>query len=141
MSDTFPTPEGAAGAVLDRLAARDRGTLLSLAVDEDEFRELVWPELPSARPEVNLPVEYAWGRLSQNSRLHLARTLAAHGGRRYTLVAVRFGDQPQQYASFTVHPEAELDVRDVTGAVMTLRLFGSLLERDGHWKVFSYVVD
>ena len=31
--------------------------------------------------------------------------------------------------------------RDETGAMTELRLFGSIIEKDGGWKVFSYVVD
>ena len=45
------------------------------------------------------------------------------------------------WAGFTVHRETELVVRDPSGAPRTVRLFGSLLEREGRWKVFSYVVD
>jgi hypothetical protein len=40
-----------------------------------------------------------------------------------------------------VHRDAELVVRDADGATRAVRLFGSLIEQDGAWKVFSYVAD
>jgi hypothetical protein len=141
LSDTFDSKEAAVRAVLDGIAARDSDRLLSLAIERHEFRQVVWPELPSSRPEVNLPVDFAWGQLHQNSRSQLAYTLAEHGGRRYSLVAVRFRGASTRHATFTVHRETEVEVRDPSGATRTLGLFGSMLERDGQWKVFSYVVD
>ena len=141
LSRTFESPEQAARAVLDGVAARNADALLDLAVDEHEFRQIVWPELPSSRPEVGLPAEYAWGRLTLNSRSQLSMTLAEHGGRRYDLIAVKFRGDTTRHETYTVHRETELVVRDASGATQTVQLFGSLLERDGQWKIFSYVVD
>lgn len=141
LSDTFASPEAAARAVLDGIAARDADRLLDLALDEHEFRRVVWPELPSSRPETGLPVEYAWGALHQNSRAQLSLTLAAHGGRRYELVAIAFRGETTRHDTYTVHRETELLVRHASGATRTVRVFGSLLERGGTWKIFSYVVD
>ena len=141
LAQTFDSAEAAARAVLEALAARDIGTLAHLAVTEHEFREIIWPELPSSRPEINLPVAYAWGTLAQNSQGSLASTLAAHGGRRYTLVTLRVTGRSTRYDTFTVHRDVALDVTDDAGVRRQVRVFGSLLERNGRWKVFSFVTD
>jgi len=141
LAQTFDSAEAAASAVLRALAARDIGTLRDLTVTEHEFREIVWPELPSSRPEVNLPVAYAWGTLAQNSQGSLASTIATHGGRRYTLVNVRVTGRSTPYDTFTVHRDVALDVTDEAGVGRQIRVFGSLLEREGRWKIFSYVTD
>ena len=120
---------------------RDVTALNGLALDEQEFREHVWPELPAARPERNLPFSYVWGDLHQKSGESLTRTLAQHGGRRYTLVAVRFGGETSRYPTYAVHRETILQVRDEAGTHADLRLFGSAIQKDGLWKVFSYVAD
>ena len=39
------------------------------------------------------------------------------------------------------HRETTLRVRDDSGMELDLRVFGSMLEQGGVWKVFSYVVD
>lgn len=141
LAQTFESPEAAAVAVTQALARRDRETLRGLALSEPEFRTVVWPELPSSRPDVNLPVAYAWGTLNQTSLASLAATLAAHGGRRYTVARVEFAGGTTRYASFAVHRKARLIVRGEDGTEQRLTLFGSLLERDGRFKIFSYVTD
>lgn len=141
LGHTFESAEAAARAVLDAVARQDAARLQQLPLDEHEFRVVVWPELPSSRPEANLPLAYAWQTLRQNSQGHLARLLAEHGGRRYDLTDLRVRGESTHYPGFTVHRKPEIGVRDAAGGTHRLRLFGSLLERHGRWKVFSYVVD
>jgi hypothetical protein len=141
LAHTYPSPEALAAAVLDGVARRDRPLLHGLALSEREFRDHVWPELPAARPERNLPFSYVWGDLRQKSEASLAQMLAGHGGRRYELVSVGFAGGKSPYRRYTVHRRTVLTVKDDRGVQVDLRLFGSSLEQDGAWKVFSYVVD
>ena len=141
LSNTYPSPEALAAAVISAVERRDATVLRGLALNEPEFREHVWPELPASRPERNLPFSYVWGDLHQKSEAGLGETLAKHGGRHYTLVAVTFCGEPTRYPTYSVHRETVLKVRDERGAEADLRLFGSGLEKDSTWKVFSYVVD
>ena len=138
---TFSSPEALGDAVLAALADRDADTLSRLALDELEFRTAVWPELPSGRPERGVPFDYAWGDLHQKSTNSLRRLLARYGGERYELVAVAFAGETTPYRTYRVHRETVLDVRDEEGNDLTVSLFGSILERDGEFKLFSYVVD
>ena len=138
---TFESPEAVAEAVLDALAADDGPALLALALTEMEFRTFVWPELPSSRPERGLPFEYAWGDLHQKSTNELRRLVAGAGGRRYELLDMTFDGESTPYETFTVHRESRLKVRDPEGIERDVRLFGSVLQRGGEYKLFSYVVD
>jgi len=135
------SPEAAATAVVNALAAMDLDALRALPLSEHEFRTVVWPELPSSRPEVNLPVEYAWGTLNQNSLASLSSTFGAEAGRVYTVVRVDFKGETTRYSTFAVHREAHVVVRGADGTEQRVALFGSLLERDGQYKIFSYVTD
>ena len=140
LSDTYQSPQALAAAVLEGLEQRDRARLERLALSEEEFREQVWPSLPAARPERNLPLSYVWGDLHQKSQGALTQALQAHGGRRYELVGVDFSDRTD-YGAYRVHREASLRVRDANGGATTIRVCGSMIEKGGAWKVFSYVVD
>jgi hypothetical protein len=140
LQNTRVSAEQVAAAVLDALARTDRPALEALALNDAEFRAHVWPELPASRPERNLPYSYVWGDLHQKSQIGLSQTLAAHGGVRYELISVRFGGQTK-YPSAVVHRAAIMRVRDTSGAERELRVSGSMIEKDGAWKVFSYVVD
>lgn len=141
LTNAHPTVEALAGAVLRAVERRDAVALRALALSEAEFREHAWPELPASRPERNLPLSYVWGDLHQKSEASLKETLAREGGRTSTLVSVRFDGEATAYPSYTVRRETVMTLRDPDGTTREARLFGSSFEKDGAWKVFSYVVD
>lgn len=130
-----------ASAVLDAIERQDATMLRDLALSEQEFRDHVWPDLPAAQPERNLPISYVWGDLRQKSQAGLASILTKHGGHRYELVGVRFDGASTRYTTCEVHRDTVLTVRDERGMQQDLKLFGSSVEQDGRWKVFSFVVD
>ncbi len=144
-SSSLPNAHGSAEslaqAVLDALKREDINSLNTLTLNEQEFREHVWPELPAARPERNLPFSYVWGDLHQKSNARLRATLAKHGGNKYELVSIRFTGETTRHQSYRVHRDSELTVRDNEGREQQVRLFGSVLEKNGRFKIFSYVVD
>ncbi len=140
LTNTRDSPEALAEAVLDALARRDRSALDALVLSEEEFRDHVWPALPAARPERNLPLSYVWGDLRQKSESALSGTLREKGGQRYDLQRISFAGMTE-YPKNRVHRGAVLRVVDSLGQESDLRVCGSMLEQDGAWKVFSYVVD
>jgi hypothetical protein len=138
LANTRPSAGSLASAVLDALARRDRTALEALALSEAEFRDHVWPRLPAARPERNLPFSYVWGDLHQKSVLTLNGVMEREGGTRYELLDVRF-DGATDYGTYRVHRESTFRVRASDGAEVDLRVCGSMIEQAGAWKVFSYV--
>jgi hypothetical protein len=139
LANTERSPEALATSVLQAVARNDRARLEVLALNETEFRDHVWPDLPAARPERNLPFSYVWGDLRQKSEISLSRTLKQQTGKQYTLKSVTFAGSTA-YAHYDVHRDATFHVSDASGAETDLRVCGSMIEKDG-WKVFSYVVD
>jgi hypothetical protein len=140
LAHTHASSSDVARALLQAVADNDRAAFEALAVDEREFRDHVWPQLPASRPERNLPFSYVWGDLKQKSDASLSRVLAEHSGRQYELVGVEF-DGDTDYTTYRVHREASFRVRDKSGADTTVRVCGSMIVKDGRWKVFSYVID
>lgn len=141
LADAAPSSEALAAAVLDALADADADRLAALALDDREFREVVWPHLPASRPERGVPASYAWADLHQKSSNALRRLVARRGGHRFTLLAVDHDSETTDYGAFRVHRETRLRVRDETGREIDVRFYGSTLARDGEYKVFSFVVD
>jgi hypothetical protein len=141
LANTHPSADALAREVLSALAQQDASRLKALALNEEEFRGSVWPALPAARPERNLPFSYVWGELRQKSDARLQDRLAAHRGQSYELREVIFSGGATKYAGFTVHRDALLVVRDSTGVEHQIRPFGSAIEKDGRWKVFSFNAD
>ena len=141
LADAQPSSEALAGAVLDALAAADHDRLAALALDGREFRDVVWPELPSSRPERGVPVSYAWADLRQKSANALRRLVDRWGGRRFTLLGVAYDGETTDHPTFRVHRETRLRVLDEDGREMEVHFYGSTLARGDEYKVFSFVVD
>lgn len=141
LSGGAATPQELAAQVLAAFAAGDRARLVEMGLSEDEFRRNVWPHLPAARPERNLPFDYVWGDLRQKSLNSLDQALARVRGETLALQAISFRGDTSQYGTATIRRESVLVVRGSDGTVREVRLFGSLIEQGGRCKVFSYVTD
>ena len=140
LANTRSSAADLAQAILDGVSAKDINRLRLLGLSEDEFREIVWPSLPAARPERNLPFSYVWGDLEQKSQQSLRVIVMEHGGTQYQLEDVRFAGPPRDYGAFRVYSDARFVVRGETGAA-ELRLCGSFIEKGGVWKAFSFAID
>lgn len=138
-SNSFSSPEALAAAALDAIAANDEPRLARLALSETELRDTVWPALPASGEQVGMPWHYFWREHAQRNSGYLKTLLAKHGGKGYGLASVSF-DGRATHGDVTVHREPALDLRTASGA-QRLRLFGSMVERGGQWKLYSYVVD
>jgi hypothetical protein len=136
----YESKDAAVTAFLQALAARDRDTLAAQVVSQSEFLKHIWPALPASRPDVGMPPERAWADQAQRNANFLAQTMGEHGGKRYELVAASFDGPSTTYGGFTIHPKTTLDIRDEFG-VREVRLFGSMIESGGRWKIYSFVVD
>jgi hypothetical protein len=141
LPNSHESVESLGRAVLAAVERHDADALRALALDRIEFTEHVWAELPAAQPNRNLSAGYVWGDLNQKSNTSLKRLLAEHGGKTYTLHSVRFLGDTTQYDTYLVHRESELTVMDADGTTGRLRLFGSVIEKNNRYKVFSYVID
>lgn len=126
---------------MQALSAGDRSALRALALSEAEFRDVVWPALPASRPERNIPWDYAWQDLKGKSDAHLEARLAAWEDRGYRVISVAFAGETTDHGSFRVRRHSTVTLIDSVGQETRTRLFGSLIEMDGRYKVFSYVVD
>jgi hypothetical protein len=135
------SPEAVARAVITALAAHDVEALRKLALTEDEFRGVVWPRLPASRPERNVPWDYAWNDLHAKSSAQLQARVRGWKDRGFDVVRVAFEGETSEYDTFRVRRKSVLTLRDRDGQETRGRLFGSVIEQDGRYKVFSYVVD
>jgi hypothetical protein len=139
LSNADPTPEALATRFLDALSRDDLEAIKAMRLTEQEFCAYVFPELPSSKLP-NVECDFVWSQATLNSMAGMTRMQKAHGGRRYQLVSVRFA-AVEKYGSYRVHKEPVVTVRDEFGATIEARLFGSILELDGQYKLFSFVVD
>jgi hypothetical protein len=124
------------------LDARDINALKALAVTEHEFRKMVWPRLPAARPGRNIPWDYVWNDLHGKSTMQLQARLNEWQRLADESVArVEFAGDTTDYETFRVRRKSVVVLRSPAGVETRHRMFGSIIEEGGRYKVFSYVVD
>jgi hypothetical protein len=136
------SPTAVAQAVVDALDRKDARTLEQLAVNEREFQDVVWPRQPGARPDRNLPWDYAWRDLAAKSRFQLrARLNEWPREERWVVERITFDGETTDYQTYRVMRKSRVTLRGSSGRRVTARLFGSIIEQRGRYKVFSYVAD
>jgi hypothetical protein len=142
LSSLFDSPEALARVVLEAFAREDVETLKALPLTREEFRVHVWPKLPASRPERNVPFDYGWTDLHQKSVSSISTNFKNYRGRNFELLAIAFQGDETDYGSFVVRRKSLLRVKDRdTGEELSLALFGSVMEWNGKYKLFSYVTD
>lgn len=131
------SPEVLARHFLEVLSRGDRQEILGLALTEEEFREFVYPVLPASRPGSNLSAEFLWSQTQLRSLGGFSKTMK-HAGKPYELLEVIVREGKREYEGFSIHRGVSLRVRDETGSVSEWKLFGSIIEMNGGFKIYSF---
>jgi len=124
--------------VLAGIAGKDRKLLETMALTEDELKRYIWPYSEWSKPEVRMPFEFYRGDLHQKSSFALSGVLAKYGGIKFEFVSARFAKDILTYQNARVHNGARITVRDEQGRVGEIKMFGSVFELNGQYKIFSY---
>ena len=130
--------EALAEAVLKAIAAEKLSVLKDLSLSKEEFQQFVWPELPVSNPKTNVPLDYVWNDLYFRSMTRLQATFNKLKGRNLKLARVIHRGETVEYASHRAYSDMEVIIRKEDGAEVAYPLFGTLIEMDGLWKVYSY---
>jgi hypothetical protein len=135
----FESEEALTRAFLEALEDGDRERLASLALSKDEFQKEAFPEMP-AYP--NIPEDFVWDQLRMKSHYGLSVVLHYQGGRAFDFQDITYHGGQTAYDTFVVHRKPTLHLRDrKTGKSGTIVLFGSILEHEGRFKLFSLNID
>lgn len=131
--------EALARRFLELVSARDTSGLASLAVSRAEFAWLVFPHHIYAEPPYELDPEIFWMQLTAESAKDAHRTLEQYGGARLTFLRLGCQRDSAQIKSGPVRIWSACELRYRAGdSVLTRRLFGSIVERDGRMKLLSF---
>lgn len=120
--------------------ARDTAAVRAMVIRRPEFAYLYHPTSVDTRPPHRLTPQLSWFLILQNSQKGVTRLFDRMGGTGMEYVSHRCEDRP------VVEGENRLWQRCVVtfragGQTATMRLFGSIIERGGHYKFVSYAND
>lgn len=123
------------------LVAGDSVALESVRLSEYEHNELVWPELPASRHEVNFPVDLAWEYIQQRNHAARQRLVSTFRGSGARLEAVACRGQTESFATFQVLRYCYLVLQDPRRGRMDAQVFRYVHVMNGGYKIFRYYDD
>ncbi len=132
------SPQAVAATVVRALADSDLQTLKNLTLSREEFQSYVWPELPASNPRTNIPFDFVWNDVYFRSLNRLAKLYERYRGRKVEIVSMSSAKTKERFASHTAWPDYRFTIRIENGAEEDVPLFGTLIEMDGVYKVYSY---
>lgn len=119
--------------------ASDTTALRRMALTRAEYAWLVYPESPLAAPPYNQPPGLAWMLLQQASNTGATRVLdPARGAVTWRHVGDRCAQPPLREGGNRFWRGCEVRVARAAGDTTWARLFGAIVERDGHFKFVGY---
>jgi hypothetical protein len=135
------SPEALARALLGALQANDTTTLRSLAISPAEFAWLYYPHAKWTRPPYEMGPELVWLQVGASSEKGLVRLVRRYGGRALRFDALTCPDSSVTEGPNVITEGCRVRFAVADSAPRELRLFGSLLRRDGRYKLVSYSND
>jgi hypothetical protein len=139
MVNAAPSIEDLGKQVLAAVEKNNFNALDSMRLNEQEYRTCIWPALPISKvKQWQEQYQYVWGDVNTKSKYGLQLMLEKYAGQKFDFVRMRFAENAEPYKGCTVHKDARIIVKDSSGAEKELKLFGSVVESSGYFKIMSF---
>ena len=141
LKNTAPSIDDLGKQVLEAVEKKNFKALDALRLNEQEYRAYIWPALPISKiKQWQKQYQYVWSDVDTKSKYGLQFMLRKFGGQKLDFVRMRFTENAETYDNCTIHKDARVIVKDSSGAEKELKLFGSVVECSGQFKIMSYNV-
>jgi hypothetical protein len=141
LTNSFTSVENLGQKMLEALYRKDIKSLDALAITEEEYRMYLWPHSPVyGIKEWQDHYDFVWKQHQTRSTYSLRQTLSKYGGKKFSLVRVLFSGETTDHSIYHAHRDTRLIVINDEGKEMELKLFGSIMEMDGQFKIISYKI-
>ncbi len=129
------------GRFVEALAASDTAAFADMLMTRDEFGWLYYPHTRyTARPYELAPALF-WFQIENGTSRGIGRLLDRLGGTSLVVFGYRCAAEPLVEEPNRIWEECSLTVDPPESEPSEMRLFGSILERDGVFKFISYTND
>ena len=120
------------------LAANDSADLRAMAVGAREFADLVYPESPYTHPPYRQSPALVWNQIQNPSASGFTRLVRRLGNQPLHYVDHRCDAKPDRQGHNLIWTNCFVRLRDPGEDTTSHRLFGSIIQRDGEYKIASY---
>jgi hypothetical protein len=120
---------------------QDTTTIRDLVLTRAEFAYLYYPFTPYTHPPMEMEPGLVWFLTQQNSEKGIIRVLRRLGGIDLGYIGYRCAPEPERQERNLLWSHCELELTNAPEDFEARRLFGTILERDGQFKLVSYAND
>jgi hypothetical protein len=124
--------------VVRDVSRADSADLAAAAITPREFIDLVYPSSPYTHPPYEQPPDLVWMQIANPSAAGYRRLLARRGGQTFAYVNSSCTDRPEHQGPNTLFVNCGITVRDASNTEIKQRWFGTIVERNGRFKILSY---
>jgi len=124
--------------VVRDVARADSTDVSAAAITPREFIDLVYPASPYTHPPYEQPPDLVWMQIANPSAAGYRRLLARLGGQAFVYVSHGCAGKTERQGPNTLYVDCFITVRDPSRAEIKQRWFGSIIERNGRFKILSY---
>ena len=124
--------------VVRDVAKADSTDLAAAAITPREFIDLVYPSSPYTRPPYEQPPDLVWMQIANPSAAGYRRLLGRRGGQAFVYVTHGCASKAERQGPNTLYVDCVITVRDPSRQEIKQRWFGSIIERNGHFKILSF---
>jgi hypothetical protein len=123
------------------LEARDSADVRAMVLDAAEFIDLYYPTSVHSHPPYKQSPELTWFLLQQNSEKGIKRALERYGGVPLHFEGYTCNSQPKVEQANLLWEQCTVRWAPAPGVPSPLRIFGTIIERNGRFKFVSYAND
>ena len=120
------------------LAADDSADLRAMSLQAREFADLVYPESPYTRPPYRQSAALVWNQIENPSESGLTRLIRRLGNQPLRYLDHRCDPKPDRQGRNTIWTNCVVRLEAPDGDTTTHRLFGSIIQRNGKFKIVSF---
>ena len=126
---------------IEAVATADTIKLRRMMLTPREFSDIVYPESPYTRSPYQQAPGLVWSQIETSGTTGLTRLLRRLGGQSLRYISHKCSDEPEIQGSSRIWKGCTIQMRSPTGEAGSGRLFGSIVEREGHFKFINYAND
>lgn len=141
LKDASETRDALVVRFMKALEARDSADIRAMVLDAAEFIDLYYPTSVHSQPPYKQSPEITWFLLQQNSEKGIKRALERYGGVAPHFEGYTCNSEPKVEQANRFWEQCTVRWAPVPGAPSPMRIFGTIIERDGRFKFVSYAND
>ena len=138
LAGASPSREALVRRFMKALAAGDSADLRAMVLSAREFADLVYPESPYTHPPYRQSPALVWNQIQNPSASGFTRLVRRLGNQPLRYVDHKCDADPDRQGRNLIWTNCFVRLRSPSEPATSHRLFGSLIQRDGKFKIVSY---